>query len=297
VSIRRLLRKWVVDGGLSVIGKPLYESTIAIELAIQRAIDAFQADGEMQDQIFLDNHLTAVIKTFERPKALRRLLTSIKRSYPGLRIVVVDDSRCPVQLDEAKTIIMPYDSGVSAGRHEGLKHVTTKYVLILDDDFIIDRNAGFESAIAIMEAHPEIDIMGGKVIYLPFYSARDYSKGSLWPTEAKPTMPAGSQIGGLPVYNKVANFYIGQTERVRLVDWDPALKRIDHADFFTRAMGVLTTVFNPSLKCLHAQTPFDKVYMKKRKDFMADRLLLISRYYPSTHAASEGERKNGERDK
>ena len=71
-------------------------------------------------------------------------------------------------------------------------------------------------------------------------------------------MPPGSFINGLPVYNKVANFYIGRTERIRLVGWNPALKRLDHADFFTRALGILTTVFNPNLKCLHAQTPCHK---------------------------------------
>ena len=142
------------------------------------ALDAFHADGKMQDQTILNQHLTAVIKTFERPKALQRLLTSIKRQYPSLHIIVVDDSRNPIKLDGVETIIMPYDSGVSAGRNEGLKHVTTKYILILDDDFVFDRHAGLETALAIMEDHAEIDIMGGQVVYLPFYKTLDYRKAA-----------------------------------------------------------------------------------------------------------------------
>ena len=35
---------------------------------------------------------------------------------------------------------MPYDSGISAGRNEGLRHVTTKYVLLLDDDLVFFRH-------------------------------------------------------------------------------------------------------------------------------------------------------------
>jgi hypothetical protein len=39
--------------------------------------------------------------------------------------------------------------------------------------------------------------------------------------------------------------------------------------FFARALGVLTTVFNPALRCLHARTPFDGEYMSKRMDLAA----------------------------
>ncbi len=57
------------------------------------------------------------------------------------------------------------------------------------------------------------------------------------------------------------------------------IKRLDHADFFTRAKGVLTTVFDPSFKVLHARTPFDKAYMEKRMDLESDRKVLWQKYY------------------
>lgn len=59
--------------------------------------------------------------------------------------------------------------------------------------------------------------------------------------------------------------------------WEPRLKRMEHADFFTRAYGILTTVFNPQLKSLRAPTPFDAAYMRTRMDleeasrFLAER--------------------------
>jgi hypothetical protein len=80
------------------------------------------------------------------------------------------------------------------------------------------------------------------------------------------------------VCDKISNFYIARAERLRLVGWDSSLKRIDHADFFTRALGVLVTVFDPDLRCLHAQTPFDVNYMAHRSDDHADRVILAARW-------------------
>lgn len=294
MSVRRLVRKWFVEGKLRVVGEPLYGSLIAVELALQRLLDALQTGGRKQEQALVNQHLTAVVKTFERPQVLRRLIPGIRRAYPSLQIIVVDDSRDPLKLDGVRTIVMPYDSGVSAGRNEGLKQVATKYVLVLDDDFVFNRHTALEPALALMERHPEIDIMGGQVVDLPFFQTTDYSAAPLWPTDAKPTLPPGSCIGGLPVYDKVANFFIGRTDRIRLVGWEPALKRLDHADFFTRAKGVLTTVFNPDLKCLHARTPFDDTYMQKRTDYDVETTLLKFWYNRNSYVAYEDGKKIGE---
>jgi hypothetical protein len=222
--------------------------------------------------------LTALIKTFERPRILRRLVASIKRLYPALRIVVVDDSREPSPIVGVETIVMPYDSGISAGRNEGLRHVTTPYVLVLDDDFIFYRHTRLIPALRLMERHPQVDIMGGQLVDLPFYRARRLPEGAIFPTTATPLAPLGSFSGGLRVVDKVSTFYVARTDRLAVVPWDPRLKRIDHADFFTRALGVLTTVFKPDLKCLHARTPFDDAYMSKRLDLEASFQVLEERY-------------------
>jgi len=43
------------------------------------------------------NDLTVVVKTFQRPDALRRLLASIRRFAPSLPVYVVDDSEQPLE--------------------------------------------------------------------------------------------------------------------------------------------------------------------------------------------------------
>lgn len=47
-------------------------------------------------------------------------------------------------------------------------------------------------------------------------------------------------------------FFIARTERLRLVQWDENLKRVDHNDFFTRSYGVLLTVYDKQFYRLHA---------------------------------------------
>lgn len=277
---KTILRQWIARGRFRArIAKLLYDLTIILELATERAFDLLYPVGGTHHQTGVEHRLTAIVKTFERPRILRRLLKSIMRRHPGLPIIIVDDSRDPESIPGVQTIIMPYDSGVSAGRHEALRHVTTEYVLVLDDDFVFYRQTGLEAALAIMDNHPRIDVMGGKVIDLPFFETADYRRDGLFPTKAKATMPRGSSIGGLPVYDKVANFFIARTDRIRLVGWDPQLKRMEHTDFFTRAKGILTTVFNEKMKCLHAKTPFDTAYMQKREDLGNDWLILQQRYF------------------
>ena len=89
---------------------------VAAEVAASRALSA-------PPRTDLDEQLTLVVKTFERPATLRRLVTSIRRLYPTVRVIVVDDSRVPSQLPGVDTIALPYDQGVSIGRQAGLDQV------------------------------------------------------------------------------------------------------------------------------------------------------------------------------
>lgn len=278
---RKRLYRELVQGKLHWAGKPVYEWVVGSELMVQRGIDCLskRPSPSPKDLSLVNEQLTAVIKTFERPHILKRLVASIRRMYPDLHLIVVDDSKRPLELEGVELITLPYDSGVSAGKNAGLEQVKTPYVLMLDDDFIFYRHTRLEPVLSALVEYTEIDIMGGDVIYLPFYNKNDYRKADLFPTQAEATRPQGTLIGGYPVYDKVANFYIGRSDRVRLVGWDPQLKRVDHADFFTRAKGVLTTVFNHEFKCLHAQNRFDKVYMDQRHDYTLDQAIMRQKYY------------------
>jgi hypothetical protein len=192
------------------------------------------------------------------------LLKTIRRRYPGLKVIVVDDSRQPRELEGVQTIVMPYDSGISAGRNRALDVLETPYFLLLDDDFVFSHLQNLEELMGIMRRHPEIDILGGRCIDLPFYIQHDFHDMPLGPQAAAPKVPLGTLFEGHPVVNKVQNYFIGRTETVRAVKWKPELKVHEHTEFFTRARGKLTTVFHSGMRILHAKTPFDVAYLKSR---------------------------------
>ena len=177
-----------------------------------------------------------------------------------------------------KELRLPFDSGVSAGRAAGLDEVTTPFVINLDDDFIFSRKTKFMQAIEYLERNSNVDLVAGEVRYLPYYTRLDYKPHKLMDYSAIPNHEKGTIIDGLMVFEKCSNFFIARTEKLRIVGWDSALKRLDHADFYTRARGRITSVFDPDIELLHDQTHFDQNYLKIRHDYSQDSLVLSKRY-------------------
>jgi glycosyltransferase involved in cell wall biosynthesis len=283
---KTFLRRHFVEGRGRVIGRPLYRAFTGLELAAERAADRLigRAHG---DAARVNEQLTAVIKVFERHDDLRRLLASIRRFYPDLQIIVVDDSREPQPQPDVQTITLPFNSGLSAGRNAAVRAVTTPYVLILDEDFVFYRHTNLARALAVMAKQPRIDIMSGEVVNLPLYKVTDYRKQRIFPTDAQATMPPGSKLAGLPVYDIVPNFFIARTEQLRLVLWDDRFRRNEDGDFFTRAKGVLTSVYNRDLRCLHVRTLFNQAYLTHRYDIAETRDYILTHYYGFERPADE----------
>ena len=266
------------DGPLRPLAATTHSALVRAEVAAVASLDALV---RRPDERTVDD-VTAVVKTFERPAALRRLLRSIRRLYPTLRVIVVDDSRDPAGLDGVEVVPLPYRSGTSRGRNEGLRRVETRYVLLLDDDFVFYRGTRVGDALALLDEHPEIDVLGRELLKLPLLQRQPRRlDGPLLPTEAAPVAPIGSTVGGLAVAASVPNFFVARTDRLALVPWDPELRVGEHAEFFTRALGTLLTVFDPRFRCLHAPTPFDRAYMESRLDVSRERLYLARRYQGS----------------
>lgn len=215
--------------------------------------------------------VTVVVKTFERPATLRRMLASVGTVFAG-PILVADDSRRPVELDlpGARVLTLPFDSGIGAGRTALLAAVETEFVLMCDDDFILLPDFDIARAAAYLRRNPGVDLYGGRVINLPQWTSTDYHQQALLATPGTPLERQGTVIDGLPVLYKVPNFYLAHTAAARSVGYDPLLKRIDHNDFFTTAYGRIVCVQDRAWVCLHAQTPFDAHYQSFRTDLSAD---------------------------
>jgi len=224
------------------------------------------------------SRITAVIKTFERPHACARLVASLKRLYPAMLIIVVDDSRSPLQLNGVETVVLPFDSGVGAGRQAGLDRVGTPFLLNLDDDFLLYGGSHVGAALAALDQTPSLDLVGGRVIDLPLLITHDFRRAALFPTKARPKIAPGTRLGQVEVLDKVPNFFLARTEAVRAVGWNPKLKRLDHADFFTRAKGRIASGMLDDFRVLHLRDPFNAAYRSFRDDVAADLAYLRSTY-------------------
>ena len=89
-------------GKLMFVGKPLFLGMVAVELWWERLLELlFHTEFEHQ---LVDESVTAVVKTFERPKEFKRLIKSIRQFYPDMHIIVVDDSRKPGEIYGVATV-------------------------------------------------------------------------------------------------------------------------------------------------------------------------------------------------
>lgn len=273
--LKSLVRRTALARPLRYVTQPVYERVTDLELRAIRTWDDFVRPSPRP---FPAPLVTAIVKTFERPREVARLVQSLHAHFPGLEIIVADDSREAINLPGVTLVRLPFDSGVSAGRQAALDRVRTPYTWLLDDDFVVFGGTRLDLALRVLEEQPRIDILGGPLIYLPLLAKRRGDPNALFPTSAAPLVSPGTQLGGCVVRDKVPNFFVARSERLRLVGWTRELKRLDHADFFTRARGVLVAAFCEEFVGLHAQTPFDAHYQSYRQAIADDRAVLNRRY-------------------
>lgn len=114
--------------------------------------------------------VTLLIKTFERPEALSRLLDSIRETNFDGPILIADDSKTPYRdtiLERhgdlvSEYVCLPFNVGLSAGRNALLDRVQTPYFVLNDDDFVY----GPDTDLAWMHEQlttTDLELLGGVV--------------------------------------------------------------------------------------------------------------------------------------
>lgn len=220
------------------------------------------------------NKVTLIIKTFERPQCIDRLIYSIKMLYPNIRIIVADDSRNFHSIAGVEHLRMPYDSGVSAGRNLALSHVNTPYVVTLDDDFVFDSRTKLENWLEILEK-TNLDLIGGNVDGHPNYHASLHIVDDALVFKSEPV----GQESGFSTWNIILQFWMGRTERIREIGgWMNEFKTVDHIIFFARSIGKLKIGHCPDVGIGHKPIKSPDYYdhrngrMQKYLRLLMDRL-------------------------
>jgi len=183
-------------------------------------------------------NLTAVIKTFERPSSLHRLYRSIRKYYPELPIIVIDDGTANPDIagfdDNVQYIKTTFDIGLSVGRNIGVSKVKTKYFVLLDDDFVFTADTRLENMYDILE-NTDFQIVSGGVKDFGSKSRSFY--GKMHENHSTLYLLEGIKNGitsGYPRYDFVLNFFMAETKVCIQNKWDDALKLGEHEDFFYR---------------------------------------------------------------
>lgn len=187
--------------------------------------------------------LTAIIRTFERPKALQRLVKSIRRFHPELKVLVADDGIEATSCKQADYFRLPSEKGQAAALNALLARVRTPYFLVLDDRAELHGGSQLTSLLELV-ASDRLDVAAGSLVgcekKLWFFTKRKpvAQHGLLEIAGDRVALLAGSRSQGEGFWwcDLVGNFFVARTDRVRAMGgWDPELRDDAREEFFFRA--------------------------------------------------------------
>lgn len=223
------------------------------------------------------NNTTILIKTFERPEAIARLMASIRQFYPDIPVVVIDDGNNSMLKNDLyahnlRYVKTAFDIGLSAGRNLGLTMVETPYVFMCDDDCIFTAETDLNMAEKLMESS-EADILG-------INAGVGYCGTFLVHGDTVTYSPNGKGYldgGNIKFYDFVPNIFMAKTDKVRECKWDEELKMGEHFAYFFDHLGKIKVAYTPLVKMRHEHMSvagydsfrgraldYVKIYMKKK---------------------------------
>jgi hypothetical protein len=196
--------------------------------------------------------LALAFATIERPQVAQRLVRSVRKYFADLPIYVADQSRQVAAMagfyqQHAVTLLrMPYDAGVTASRNRLAQEIREDYFVLCDDDFIIGPQTRFGDALHILETHPEIGVVGGKLYDFGWneewvrnwelFLQYDRQQKILFSIPIYESAPRAREVGGIRFFlcDAVLNFAVFRRSIFSEgVQWDERFKSNgEHEDFF-----------------------------------------------------------------
>jgi len=115
--------------------------------------------------------VSIIILTWNSEQQIGPCLAALERglkAYPSEVIVVdngsTDQTRALIKATrpDVRLLCNPQNRGVAPARNQGIRHAQGEYVLILDDDTVVQPNA-LDCLIRYMEEHPQVGLCGPKL--------------------------------------------------------------------------------------------------------------------------------------
>jgi hypothetical protein len=199
---------------------------------------------------------TIAVTHWNRPAELGRLLASIAAHLPGWPTLVEDTG-----------------GNLSAGRQRLYARVTTPYLVIMEEDFVVlpRTRAGLLDAVAILDHDPHISGVGGTVNEGPrgrVQWGHDFFEKSpgVWAirasTRPKRRTPAGLRYRPCDL---VLNWGVFRTPLYRSVPWDADFPITEHKEWYWRASRAgHEFAFYPALNIDHRRARPNEEYVRGR---------------------------------
>ncbi len=251
-----------------------------IEFYILNVIGLFKGADlpDSSEKEMMKENVTFIFKSFERQHLAKGLCRNITHLYPGISMIVADDSHIPLHIDmpNVKVIQLPFNTGLSAGLQAALDEVKTPYVMRMDDDELLTNRSKVHRELKWLMEHPETDLVGfGHTtairLHSPAFNFEEYYKNPIKDSPVPLKIPHMTEIDeNHTVLSKVANIYLARTESLKQVGFDPNIRIIDHHEFFYRAAGQITSVIAKDTMVFHRHNPYARKYNAYRSDYSAD---------------------------
>jgi len=240
----------------------------------------------IEQQKIIRENVTFIYKSFERQTMAKRLYHNIQKYYPGVRVIIADDSSKPLELHGPglQVIQLPFNSGLSKGLNAAISKIQTPFTIRLDDDELLTPYSDFHGQLDFLMKHPEVDMVGILYRNIPWQiawrqNAKNYYRFHMSAAPRKLLIPHGTKIDETHVVlGKVPNIFIVKSEKYREVGYDDNIRMIDHHEFFYRAAGKLVATLDISCYVLHYHNPFHRDYEHYRSQIQEDLKYIRAKY-------------------
>ena len=265
---------------LGFIPKKAYDAFLTAEYHILSLVWRLKG-GRMptaEERRLVVENVTFIYKSFERQYLAKRLFDSIQKHYPGVRVIIADDSREPISLSSkcAKVIRLPFNTGLSYGLNCALEKVTTPYTMRMDDDEILTLNTMIHNQLKFLMNHKEVDMCAVQLCTPPFLGspkkqAEKYYRFDMSNAPRSLKIPHLTRIDKTHIISgKTPNTFLIRTDKYKELGYDNNIRMIDHHEFSYRAAGVIVSAMDESAYIFHCHNWFDTNYSGFRNDTSSD---------------------------
>jgi hypothetical protein len=222
------------------------------------------------------SRLTVIFATMDRPDAARRLVTSIRRTYPHMDIIVGDQSDPTSAMssfysyNDVLYVNLDYDCGVSEARAACANAARTEFIVLADDDFIFSGDTDLSIPLLQLDADSSVGFVGGSILDIQGdsdghhqavrrraekYIFHDPSRGIYLTVPIDYLLPRSRIAGGRVFYecDATLNWGVMRKSLLQQVWWDPRFKSHGERENFFLDMKLNSSYkvsFCPDLICL-----------------------------------------------